>query len=296
MKLWCLFMLVLAGCKPSSYDEFATQVTTASCDRAIVCGQVGAAEREKCPAPAAFAITEPPGRDVRGGIANHLMELDGQGAQDCIDATTRASCEPPLAATEVALYCHNVVRPSVPVGGGCSGAGQCVGSACDNGRCLAYPPPGSFCMPVGGPVSQTCDPTVQFCGGFTNDGGVAAIACQRRKQQGEECAIANECAFGHDCFDGICMFRPQARRDEPCGGLPCEICNFCSPRGICERWRKKEQSCETPFACEPGLACIGLDGATPGVCAPWLDKNAACTATGITGCPATQQCTNGVCG
>jgi len=288
--------LLIVGCKPGSYEAFVAQVTEASCDRDVKCGRVGASERQLCPRPLALGESEPAGVDPRGAISNQLMRFDDTGAQACIDATRRASCEAALQRTEIALSCHNVVQPAIPVGGACSGAGQCVGGTCEGGHCVAHPAPGSLCLAVGGTAAQTCDDSVQYCGGVISDGGVTETRCLRRKQEGGDCATTAECTFGNLCIDGACLFEPRAKRDQPCGGFACDECDYCSPRARCEGFRKRGEPCEAANACEAGLACIGLDDGHTGTCDLWLDRGQPCQPAQVTGCPATQQCTDGRCG
>jgi hypothetical protein len=279
-----VWLLVLAGCGPSSYSDFRAQLTGRWCDRQVRCGEVGVSERGRCGVPAPLALSMVGRVDVAAEIAAGRMQFSSDGAQYCLDAVAGAPCGPAQAAYAFLLHCHAVVGPNVDNGGTCYGSEECVGGACVQnaagcaGTCSGYAPPGAPCVPAGGTPGQTCDPTVHYCAG----------TCQHKKHGGDACAADVECAFDLACVGGKCGDPARAGQGQPCGDAQptCADGLYCSSAGKCAPRPGRGAACDTQDACSDGLVCIG------GACAPWLSAGGAC---GGAGCPATESCMGGTC-
>jgi hypothetical protein len=282
-----LALLLAGGCKPGSWNEFSSRALDVSCTRDVTCGAIGASETHGCTTPLMLKTIAEAHPGLEMGLANALYAFDADGAQSCLDAMGRAACDSERRSLETVLYCHNVVRPAVPQGGACSEDAHCLGGRCEAGHCVAFAPPGAACVREGGDAPHSCDPTVHFCSD--------ALRCERHKQENESCADAAECSFGLTCLEGVCHFWPRARLGESCTALPCITEAYCAPDGNCAPLHDRDEACELPLSCKPGDACLGLDAGRVGVCAPWLDRGAACMTAQVTGCPATEQCMGGTC-
>lgn len=303
-----MLIVALSGCGPSSFEDFRNQLTEASCERDVRCGVVGASEKARCAPPVeALAIVQPgASADLSAAVKAGRMRFNSGGAQACIDAMKGATCEPAEAARRFELHCHNVVQPKVAVNQGCLGAGECEGGTCvqatpgSPGRCIGHPPPGARCVPMNGRPEETCDPTVQFCGSAGADPDTGPV-CTRHRQRGQACATDDECSFGLVCL-GTCGDPPKPPRGAPCTaiGTLCDVGVTCDTTGTCTAQRRAGEACDTPSACEKGLACVGLSvdssgNTTSGACRAWLDLGGACANAQISGCPASQRCETGTC-
>jgi hypothetical protein len=273
------------GCGPQSYDEFRDQLSKASCDRMIRCGQTGASERAHC---LPMTLVVPPEEDVNVAVNKGRLRFFSDAAQSCIDAVNDAPCDDNLLAYRIAIHCHHVVEPGVPAGGSCF-ADECEGGVCQEsgsmpgcgGTCIGFAEPGMACMDAG-PPANTCDPTVAYCAG----------TCQQKKQAGEPCANDLECGYGWFCVNGSCGDAIFAKLGAPCGGdnPPCEENGYCATSGVCAAQAEKGKPCDNaPYSCKAGATCID------GTCQPWKDVGQPCDGPLNGGCPLDSYCVNGVC-
>jgi Dickkopf-like protein len=286
-----ILLLVAAGCGPSSYADFRSQLATEWCARQIRCGEVGGSEsQEHCSVAAPLLLTLRGAVDVTASIGAHRMIFHPDNASECIGAVKHAPCDPLQAADDFQRQCHGVVTAGVPNGDACWGDDECVGGVCVapdcGGVCTPFATVGGACVASGGPPDQSCDPTVQFCG----DDAI----CDIKAQKGKPCSDDSQCIFDFICVAGICNDPPRIARDEVCGTTspPCADGLYCDETGTCEPLLAAGAACARPDACKTGLVCANA------VCAPWLDVGGACNASPdaiASGCPATQTCTGGAC-
>src|SRR6478752_6643167 len=159
-----LGVALICGCGPQSYEEFRTQLSKVSCDRAVRCGMVGASDREHCPAMDLIA----PAEEVDVAVKRGRLRFFSSGAQDCLDAVNGAPCDDGALGFRMAMRCHHVIEPAVPPGGTCY-RGECEGGECQESRpgcegvCIGFAEPGMTCVDAG-PTANTCDPSVAYCG------------------------------------------------------------------------------------------------------------------------------------
>lgn len=291
MRRLVALAVALAGCGPSSFNDFREQLLRRSCDRAIRCGLAGASEKASCPAPPELAQLAPGPLDVGAEIAAGRMRFSSGGAQDCLDAIGGAPCAPGALQARINLRCHHVYAPKVAPGGECRGDGECEGGSCERagcpGTCVAFPPPGAPCTPPGG-----CDPSVQYCG-LAKPG--AGYTCLKHKQEGDACSDGSECAFGLLCIAAKCSAPP--RGGQP--GDPCDDPSACAESLYCDAGTHHcaphvpfGGTCLQPEACGDGLVCLGLGApGASGTCKSWLDVGQGCSPLGgVSGCPASQSC------
>lgn len=313
------------------------QLEQAFCQQAAFCGEIGASELKQCETQAlavlsARHISSPYGIDYTlydDAVAKGQLAYDGKIAAECID-TVRNHCDDLFGP----LACLFAFEPQVPVGGGCNGDIECVGSLCaaaaaDScaGSCQTAVPIGGFCDPS----SARCADN-SYCSSST-------LRCVASAPAGAECDtndLDRSCVDGYRCDSGTCVARGSVgadcsggssycradlvctydfvcavpagpgehcksfvdcRHDLDCVGGVCSATNYCpTPGGL-----PPGAACALEKPCADGLACIGLDYDSsyqtthPGICANWLDVGSACVAHTISGCPGDMPCTNGVC-
>jgi hypothetical protein len=275
-------LLLLGGCAPGSWKDFRAAVGVVACDRAVRCGQVGASERAKCTLDMAVQIS-PSLFDVQAALDAGLIRYVPDGAQACIDAIKDSGC----SDEPIRLGCHNVLQPATTIGARCWASDQCEGGACVQptagcpGTCVGYPPVGAPCVPTGGDATNTCDPTIHYCG---PDG-----TCTLRHPPGDPCGSDGECSFGWFCVDGKCGDK-QFKAGDPCPDGDCGAKLYCDASGACQELLGPAQPCTVLSSCAPGLVCVHS------ACTAWLDSGSPCdVTTPPTGCPASQACDGGVC-
>jgi hypothetical protein len=275
-----------AGCNPSSYDDFRSQLQTRWCNRELRCGIVGRSETSHC-GVSPYALSG--SVDVGAAIGDGRMKFHPDNARECLSAIDSAPCDFGQAIPDFYRHCHGVLGPSVEVGGTCFGDEECVGGACIGadcgGTCVAFASPGAPCRASGGTPGETCDPTVQFCDG----------TCQRKRGQGADCTADEQCLFAFVCVDGKCADIPRVKDGDVCSamGPPCQDGSYCDGNGLCAPQLAGGQTCPTQqYACSDGNTCIA------GTCAPWLDTGGACVATvdNSGGCAFGVACSGGACG
>ncbi len=278
MRLLASLLLIWAsGCGPSSYDDFRNQYTAHICATARRCGAIG--HLDPCPVP--DSLPSAGVLDIPAAISDGKLRFDSDKAQDCLDQVAGAPCSSAAAALRIYEHCHAVIGPNVAVGNKCDSDVECVGGTCDAadscpGRCVAFPAPGSSCVP------GECDPTVQYCGGGDSP------TCQPHKGENSHCAADDECDYPFFCASGKCRRFPRTSDGKPCSD-PAAVCNdgsYCSSASLCEPLQGKNDPCQAADNCKSGNGC-DEEGSDGGVCRPWADVGQPC-APGL--CPSTEAC------
>lgn len=290
-RLVCI-LVVVAGCGPSSYNEFRDQLTTRWCERQIRCGDVAGSDSQHCGVPGPLVLIMGGAVDVPTAMAAHRMTFHPDNAHECLDAVKSAPCDKEQAADDLYRHCHGVVTGAVENGQACLGdeeclGGACAGVACGSGVCTPYAAHGAPCVATGGTPAETCDPSVMFC-------NVGRGVCEHKIEKGRPCTDDAQCLFDGACVDGKCADPARTGRDDVCGSTlpPCEDGLFCGETGACEPLADAGAACARPDACKPGMTCIG------GVCAPWLDVGGACSAAPgniASGCASSAPCSASAC-
>jgi hypothetical protein len=208
------------------------------------------------------------------------------GADGCGGGGTCGTCPDNLTCDEQTGLCECTRQP---VGGSCSGNGDCCSDNCCGGACCdagglccgganCCPPPVGKCCEL-----SCCGATATCCGGvdgfqicceepllgFCN--GTRCISCFPGCVQGQRCSATGECVCdATSCPNGCCSAgpgNPGTCLPKP-SGQPCPCTPQNCPDGCCDG-----TVCHTP----PSDQFCGTDGAT---CAT---------------CTALQQCINGAC-
>jgi hypothetical protein len=265
-RIFCI-LVVVAGCGPSSYNEFRDQLTTRWCERQIRCGEVAGSDSAHCEPPPPLMLTMVGDVDVPTSMAAHHMTFHPDNAHECLEAVQSAPCDKDQAADDLYRQCHGVVTGAVDNGAACLGddeciGGVCAGATCGMGVCTPFAAHGAPCVASGGPPDQTCDPSVMFC-------NVGRGVCEHKLPKGGVCAFDEMCLFDGVCVDGTCDDPPRVKAGDICtnGFVPCEDGYYCDQS--CKPLVDAGQACTTSVslvnACKAGMTC------TAGACAPWSD-------------------------
>jgi hypothetical protein len=302
IEAWCEYP-ALPGAPPSSIDDFAAQLRTAICARLVRCGAFSATAQAACEAhidasaiaqnvkaqenqvlafdPAgAKACLDAYGQATCDKAASYCLsgvqryEADGNGMIPLHDAV-------PVDTGFGGLACARMLVPAVVAGGPCA-----TGSSCVGGLCMAtgpgpfapavcspvYAPQGTLCTPGSSPAVTPCE-----CAPTGDGGGVCVFGPRPGDQCGypeESCEAYSSCLVGAPPVPtgapanppiGHCA--PPGGAGEACSGrlyvIDCRPGLYCSPSGTCSARLAAGSPCTTPFACDDGLLCVGLDLGLP---------------------------------
>jgi hypothetical protein len=322
---WCNYP-PLSGAAPATLAEFAAQLKSAICARLVRCGAFDATGQATCEAHLdANAIVQ-----TLQSQANQVLAYDPAGGKACLDAFAQATCDkaasyclsgqqryevagngmiPVSDAVKVdtgfaGLACARVLVPTVIAGGPCGG-----GSSCIAGLCKATGP-GPFaqdvCSPLYGPQGTACtpgSPSAAICECAPTGGGNGI--CVFGPRAGDACGYPEgTCEAYSSCLAGGLCAPPGGPGDACSSGrlyvVDCKPGLYCAPSGTCSARLAEGAPCTTPFACQDGLLCVGLDlrvapkdptqypdpvdgpwtVVAPGTCARPLSAGQACTPPG----------------
>jgi hypothetical protein len=259
-----------------------------------------------------YAPSDPiaPGALVRAE-QNDLVALDTCGARDCLEAIRTSGCD--LTSTFV-LSGRVIPAPSAgvpqfdafkrmsalsgpacarafvgrsPVGGYCDDARECVPGAtcasCTQGSCSGHAVTGpGTCAPVCGP-GEPC-PFDRICPNYHDCDGGPICACRPPGRAGDPCndhfPEFQTCADGLLCGpNGACIEIGKSGEGSACSpglDITCAAGLYCDPTpNACAKRLLARAPCKSVNACDDGLFCVGLGGATAGTClAPSVDAGA----------------------
>ncbi len=226
------------------------------------------------------------------------------------------------------LVCHWAYAPYVcrpPSSGGepCTMQNECAyGLECnlDLGLCIDHCtvdsdcPPGQVCVAkadnscmVERGLNELCNFNEECAGDLICNWSQTPYICLPPSQEGEPCAMDNECAAGLECdLDvGLCIVRCHAQSDCPAGswcdqsaGLPqggscapqvapgeeCSSPDSCTDGYYCDELAEvptcqppaaEGEPCGNPLACDEGLVCLWYEPLP--VCAPPPEEGGTCT-------------------
>jgi hypothetical protein len=198
------------------------------------------------------------------------FEAGGNGMIPVSDAV-------PVDTGFAGLACARVLVPTVIAGGPCASGSSCVAGLCNATGSGPFPP--DVCAPIYYPQGTSCTPgsmPLPMCECAPTGGGDGI--CVFGPRAGDQCGYPEEaCEAYSSCVAGAPAVPMGAPANPPLGhcappGGPGEACDagrlyvidckpglYCSPGGTCTARLVEGTLCTTPFACEDGLLCVGLD-------------------------------------
>ncbi len=314
--------------------ECAGQVCRAStgpCDRTEVC-TAGACPTDRSAdagvlcAPATCQQSGLAGSrrcDGQGMCAPALVQSCGAYACDDVNDVCRASCSvDPHCASGQFCGTDGGCRLKLDNGIPCSAASQCVSGFCADGVCCntvcaegcdSCDEPGlsGTCSLVsrGASGALPCD------GGFLCDGAqalcpVGCVAddectstsycrnqqqCAPKKNNGEQCSAANQCASGF-CADGVCC---NTACDEGCDRCTTGTCTIVAAgvagdRPSCTPYLCNGTSAACPQTCTSPANCVGAVACINAICGGRLGNGQSCAGRDAGDC-GSGFCANGFC-
>jgi hypothetical protein len=182
-------------------------------------------------------------------------------------------------------------------GGMCLSSMECAGGYCDNkgtdgcaATCKAWIATGMACNPN----DPLCDGAKDFCHSTNN-------VCTARVAAGAMCGTDARCQRNLFCLGMVATCVAPGKVGETCdtflfGNDTCQTDLYCNDSvmpAVCETHKAAGADCDSYYACNDGLDCIGFDpnAGMTGKCGAWLDVGKTCDPMNYeNGCPFDQVC------
>ena len=285
--------LACGGGESIPLADLDSKAKVAICDQFVRCGSFPS---EAACEQAVFSKLQ-----FQADVASGKVRYDGEAAARCLDGYETAGCNISDRAKDDALVqiCDSAFQGTVPDGGACLIANDCVSHSCNTEACAGAMCCAGTCQPklaVGSDCRMNgavCD-TGSFC---RYDPATTKAACKLTVPEGQPCDVQDSCAPGTTCLvdravvgsTGICGKAPA--EGQPC---PAGICD--SPLDYCDATGKTcVRRLAVGVACTAATPCVGYAtcSATTGTCVALAEAGSACDAN--IRCLSGLSCTSGIC-